>query len=300
LNPQSPPQPAKANRFPFARFFLVTGLQFLLALGLVWIIAPKSVAAEITHPWSIVLWTFFLGIPLSLFEYLYHRYLLHSAVLPFMGAMHDAHDTHHRLTSVKARVMKKEPELLVPVENNFPVEYEEQEDSMMFPAFALSVFNVIFLVMLGLPLKLLLPGQPILVSLLATVMLCYSGYELWHAILHVPFEKIWGPLMDNPRTRGVTRYVYSFHLMHHWRPTCNLAVVGFWGFAVWDHLFRTHRRPYHLPIRGALVSYADSILKRPLFPIALLDRWQVGMYKASRKVEQFTFKLFVRKPSTAK
>jgi hemolysin III len=257
--------------------------------------APAVFAHETAQPLKIVLWTLVLGIPLSLFEYLYHRYLLHSAVLPFLGAMHHAHSTHHGLTSVKAPVTPKEPLKLVPVASDYPVEEEHQEDSMMFPLWSISIFFVIFFAFLGLPLKLIFPNEPILFALSMAVTLYYCAYEIWHAILHLPFEKFWKPLIEARWSKGITKRMYSFHLMHHWRPTSNLAVVGFWGIALWDHAFRTHRRPERLPLDGAQVTYMDAKLEKPLIPIALLDKWQPHMYKASRAVERYLARVFLRR-----
>jgi hemolysin III len=285
---------AIAHRVPFGRFFLAVGVQFAAMIALISLVLPGAFRQEISQPWMIVLWTFLLGIPLSLFEYLYHRYLLHSAVLPFLGAMHRAHSTHHGLTAVKAPVTPKEPEKLVPVTSEFPVEEEHQEESMMFPLWSIPIFYGVFLILLALPLKLIFPSAPILVSLILNVTLYYIGYEVWHAILHLPFERFWKPMLEGRMGRLFKR-MYSFHLMHHWRPTSNLAVVGFWGIALWDHVFRTHRRPERLPLDGAEVSFDDARLKRPLWPIAMLDRWQAGLYKWSRRVEAFLAKVFLRR-----
>src|SRR5947207_14157316 len=99
---------AKGVKVPFFRFWLAIAAQLAAFLVLFGVIAPAAFIAEIHQPWKILLWTFLFGIPLSLFEYLYHRYLLHSAVLPFMSSMHRAHGVHHGLTTVKAPVTPHE------------------------------------------------------------------------------------------------------------------------------------------------------------------------------------------------
>lgn len=284
---------APAFRLPdFLKFAAFTGSQFVLALFVFKWVAPDEFAREFAQPWAIVLWTFLLGIPLSLFEYLYHRYLLHSAVLPFLRSMNRAHSHHHGLTAVKAPVTPKDPDMLVEVFNEYPIESVEQEESMMFPVYAISIFYVVFLILLALPFKLLFPTQPLVVSTLMTSTLCYSAYELWHQVLHLPFEGFWKPMMQGRRRRFV-RHVYAFHLMHHWRPTCNLAVVGFWGLAIWDHIFGTHRRPHHLPVRGAKVNYNDVKLGEPRWPISMLDGWMPAMFKFSRRMEQALARIFL-------
>jgi hypothetical protein len=156
----------------------------------------------------------------------------------------------------------------------------------------------VFLILLGLPLKLMFPTEPMLISVIFSVTLFYCSYEVWHAILHLPYERFWQPMMEGRWTKRVFRRMYGFHLMHHWRPTSNLAIVGFWGVALWDHAFRTHRRPERLPLHGAEVNYHDASLAKPLWPIALLDRWQSGLYKASRAIERYLARVFLgRKPA---
>lgn len=282
-------------RVPLLKFSLAVLLQLGLALGAFKLFAPHAMAAEFARPWAIVLGTFLFGIPLSLFEYLYHRYLLHSAVLPFLASMHRAHGQHHSLTYVKAPVKVNEPAALVPVSNEFPVVHEHQEESMMFPYYALAIFYAMFLVLFALPLKLAMPGAPVVSSLIFAVTAFYCGYEIWHAVLHLPYDRVWQPLMESKRVGPVVQYVYGFHLMHHWRPTSNLAVVGLWGVAVWDHAFRTHRRPERLPLAGAEVAYVDAKLKKPLWPIAAMDSWQSAWYKWSRRVESWCARVFLRR-----
>lgn len=279
-------------KVPFVAFFLYTFGQLALALAVFRLVAPGGFAHEIRHPGAIALWTIGFGLPLSLFEYLYHRYLLHSAVLPFLKSMHRAHSHHHGLTAVKAAVTPKEPDMLVPVANEYAVEREHQDEDMMFPIYALSIFEALFALTLALPFKLVFPGQPIFFSVITSVALYYGFYELWHAIMHLPFDKFWRPLMDHKRVGRTVQFAYSFHLMHHWRPTANLAVVGFWGYALWDHLFRTHHRPTRTPLVGAHVNYSDADMRRPRWPVAVLDRWQAGLYQWSRKVENFAARIF--------
>ena len=282
-------------RIPVVQFFVLTGLQVVLFFGLFLWASPSTFHAEMKQPGQVVLWTLLFGLPLSLFEYLYHRYLLHSAVLPFLKSMHRAHSQHHGLTSVKAPVKINEPALLVPVANEYSVEHEHQEESMMFPAYAISIFMAMFLVVLALPVKLMFASQPIITALMIAVTLYYSAYEIWHAIMHLPYDKVWKPLMEHPRIGRTVRHVYGFHLMHHWRPTANLAVVGLWGVAAWDHVFRTHHRPARPPLAGSQVSYNDAKMRKPLWPVATLDRWQAGLYRWSRKVEDACARVFLRR-----
>lgn len=279
----------------YGRFLFFTAFQLVLALVLFRWLYPAAFSEELRHPGAILALTALFGIPLSLFEYLYHRYLLHSAVLPFLGSMHRAHTLHHRLTSVKAPVRGQTPEELVPVHSEFPVEHEHQTEAMEFPAYALSIFLGFFLLIMGLPTKMVFSSSPAVLSTFLAVTLFYSAYELWHAVLHLPYDQFWKPAMEKRRWGGLVRRTYSFHLMHHWRPTANLAIVGLWGVAAWDYIFKTHRRPGRLPLHGAQVSYRDAALKRPSWPIAALDRWQVNLYRAARRIERWAASTFLRR-----
>jgi len=285
----------KTHRAQFGRFFLAISAQYAAAVALFAYIAPEAFRAETSSFWNVVYWVAILGLPLSLFEYLYHRYLLHSAVLPFLGSMHRAHSTHHGLTYVKAPVLPSEPAKLVEVRSEYPIEEEHQEESMMFPLWSFPIFVAIFLVLLALPLKLIFPGSPVILSLITSVVLYLSAYEIWHAILHLPYDRFWKPMMERRWSRRLFKRLYGFHLMHHWRPTSNLAIVGFWGIAVWDHVFRTHRRPERLPIDKAQVNYHDAELQKPLWPISSFDKWQAGMYKSARAIEKFLARMFLRR-----
>lgn len=280
---------------PLGRFFIAVGAQMAAFLFLFRVVSPQGLAAEASRPWHMLLWTFLFGVPLSLFEYLYHRYLLHSAILPFMASMHRAHGTHHGLTTVKAPVKRDEPETLVPVTSDFPIVEQHQEEAMMFPFYAYPIFIGVFGLLLALPLKLLFPAEPVVMSLIAAVTLYYCSYEVWHMILHLPYERFWKPVTESGWTKRTFRLMYSFHLMHHWRPSCNLAIVGFWGVALWDHAFRTHRRPERLPLQAAQVTYEDARLAKPFWPISQLDRWQGRLYKASRRFEAFLARVFLHR-----
>ena len=284
-----------SDPFPLGRFTVALAAQLILFICLFAWLLPAMFHRELQHPLGIVLWTIACGLPMSLFEYCYHRYLLHSSVLPFMSSMHRAHSLHHGLTYVKAPVTPKDPERLVIVKSEYPIEKSHQEEAMMFPLYTASIFYAIFLAVLAVPLKLLLPGQPIVLPVLIAVTLMYGAYETWHAVLHLSYEKFWQPKLESPRIGKLVRYIYGFHLMHHWRPTANDAVVGFWGFAIWDHLFGTHHRPGRMPLKDAAVAYEDASLGKPRWPISVLDRYQGKLYKASRTVEHFFARIFLRR-----
>lgn len=284
---------------PYAQFALATGGQLAAAFGIYYWIAPQMFRSEFASIGSLLLWTFLIGLPLSLFEYLYHRYLLHSAVFPFISSMMRAHVTHHGLTNVKAAVKAKEPEALAPVKSEYAIVEKHQEESMMFPLYSISIFYSVFLLLIAAPLKLLVPGAPIIAGTIIAATLAYSIYEVWHQILHLPFHSFWKPLMQHRTFGKIVSRIYGFHLMHHWRPTSNLAVVGFWGLALWDHVFRTHKRPERMPLDKNFVNYYDGSLPKPLWPITLLDKWQGGMMRWSRKTDSYLARVFLRRKTNS-
>ena len=56
------------------------------------------------------------------------------------------------------------------------------------------------------------------ISTLLSVTAYYCAYEVWHAVLHLPFERFWRPAMASRVLGHMVRRMYGFHLMHHWRP----------------------------------------------------------------------------------
>ena len=153
---------------------------------------------------------------------------------------------------------------------------------MMFPIYSLAIFLALFTVTLGLPFKFLFPHQPVMIGLMISVALYYSAYEFWHAVMHLPFEHFWKPAMEKKTVGNTVKFVYSFHLMHHWRPTSNLAVVGLWGYALWDHVFGTHHRPKNTPLVGTQVNYFDADLAKPRWPITARCTRPTGATHACR------------------
>jgi hypothetical protein len=171
----------------------------------------------------------------------------------------------------------------IPVANNYPIEETEQEASMHFPLYSLIIFQAVFGILLALPLKLLFPGAPVLLAAVTTITVYFVWYEVWHMIQHLPFTKFWKPLLDRS---AMVRWVYNFHLVHHFRQNLNMAVVGFYGVAIWDHVFRTCYRMRTLPVKGARVELEDATRKlKPRFPISKVDSWRSSMERWSRKVE---------------
>ncbi len=290
---------AGGPRFPLLKFSFAISGELVLAVGLFYLIAPTRFWYELAFGKWILAGLVFIQFFLSAFEYYYHRYLLHHAVLPFMAAQHRAHNTHHGLTKVTAPIDKDMPDFMAPVTSKYAVEEKEQEESMMFPLWSLPIFYAVFLIIFGgffalINLSFPVAGHfPIVFSVILASTFHYCGYELWHAALHLPYEKFWKPRLYGHWYSKTLRRVYVFHVMHHFATGCNEAVVGFMGFALWDHAYRTHRRPMQMPLPGGKISYAEAQLPVPRWPISMLDAWRKPMYQGSRKIEKQGWNLLV-------
>ncbi|CAN5161493.1 hypothetical protein BH11PAT4_BH11PAT4_4830 [soil metagenome] len=275
--------------FPFVPFVVSVVVNTAAAALLYYLIAREVFIGEMSTSWLVVLmWMAVIGLPLSLFEYLYHRYLLHSAVFPFMKSMNRSHDHHHELTDVKPdfKPTAVGEDGLYPVESKYPIESEAQEESMHFPLYSLIIFQAVFGILLALPLKLMFPGAPVLLGTLLTVTVYFVSYEVWHMIQHLPYTKFWVPRLYQSRFKKAWQRVYVFHLMHHYMTNVNMAVVGYYGIALWDHVFNTCYRMEELPVKGARVALGSLKYKpTPRWPVRLVDSWKGPMYKWSRKVE---------------
>lgn len=289
-------------RFPYLRFAFAVIVHLLAVLAIYWWVSPGVFKQELDHGVVGVLFaTFLVGLPLSLFEFGYHRYLLHSAVLPFLKSMNFAHGRHHGLTNVtldRQGAPKDDPGPH-PVKNKYAIEESYQEESMMFPLYSLAIFYPIFGILVALPLKLLFPGQPFILATLIAVTLYVCWYEIWHMIQHLPYSRFWKPLLYESRFQKMWRWIYNFHLVHHFLRMMNMAVVGFWGFAIWDHVFKTCYRMRTLPVPGARVLLTEkNDAPHPVWVIGKVDSWQSAMCSWSRRVEDWVKRfLGIKKPA---
>lgn len=251
------PEPDHAASFPGGRFALAVAAQIVL---MIWGFAywrPATFHTELqAAPW-LLLWVPVFSLFLSGVEYAYHRYFLHEKPITILKSMCDAHRHHHGLTSVTARVLATQPDQPVPVSSQYAIEHKDQEEDMMFPLYALSIFFVLF-VPLALVLKLVLPSQPLVLAMVIAIVISYVGYEVLHAILHLPFERFWKPrLYDSPHRRFY-QAIYGPHLVHHYRVKTNMAVFGFFGYPIWDKLLKTYVELAVMPLPGAYITYRQS------------------------------------------
>jgi hypothetical protein len=73
-----------AKGLPLALLLFCVAIQVVALFGLFALVAPAMYHREVASVGVMLGWAVALGIPLSLFEYLFHRYLLHTALVPFL------------------------------------------------------------------------------------------------------------------------------------------------------------------------------------------------------------------------
>lgn len=243
--------------------FLITVLVSAGGLvGLFRLIAPDSVwHAQFSAGW-IRFGAAFCVIHLGtcLFEFAFHRYVLHKPVVPFLGRFYRQHTLHHSLTRIGKRRGPGGRNIAV-VENVYPVTKPEQGEASFFPWYTLPAF-VGFMTPVFVALHLLLPAFPWFLAGLAAVSFALSLYEIYHAIEHWPTER-WMPLLEHPRFGAFWRGVYGFHLRHHAVIDCNEAISGFFTLPVFDWILGTHIRPKTLYPDGGDWDQAEFKSPRP-------------------------------------
>lgn len=244
--------------------------------GFCWLFNKDLIAAQLGHGWLTYFgWFSLMSLMMSLVEYLFHRYTLHHPMFRFLTTFMHKHGRHHGLTHVVGLKKTINEAGLVEVRFKYSIEEPEQIKSSTFPAYTLVTFWLVFSV-LFVPLQLLLSTQPILVTGYGAVLVSFVLYEVIHAIEHLDYKKHWQKWVEAKDEQGQWRYgwireFYGFHLMHHRYPQVNMAIGGFWGFAVWDRIFHTRYVPDNLPLPGALVQLTET-LPVPRWPISWLDK----------------------------
>lgn len=260
--------------FPWLIFWVTCLAQFGVVLGLFYWLFPTQFKGELGYGWWLIPITLFCGLFVSLHEYLQHRYLMHGQPFSFLRAMREEHGRHHNATSVTASVSSSEPTAQVPVSNRYPIEEHDQDDHAKYRFYALSAYYAILLPP-AIALKFFFPELPVILPMIISVTIGYTGYEAFHAWLHhASFEEYWIPrLHDSPR-KWFWQYLYKPHLVHHYRQQYNLSLWGFYTVPIWDILFGTFFWIKKMPLPHSTISYDESYCaKRPVFFIRWLDQW---------------------------
>ena len=269
------------ERFSLPLFLFTVTASLIVLLGLLWLIAPAAVwqAQTTAAGWRLAVAFLAIHLVTCLIEYVFHRYVLHKPVVPFLSRFYRQHTLHHSLTRIGKRYTAAGR--AVPfVENIYPVTEPEQGEASFFPWYTLVVFAGILTPLLAL-LHWLAPAFPWFFAGYAALAFALALYEIFHAIEHWPFER-WAPLIEHRRFGWFWRKVYSFHLRHHAVIDCNEAISGFFTLPVFDWLFGTFVLPKSLYVDGSEWNPAEFTSPRPVALIRWCDAWTDALVQRRR------------------
>lgn len=234
-------------------------------LGLAYI-APKVWGIQLqasftTHVITFLVCHLFNG----LFEHPFHRYVLHSPLIPGLSYFYKSHTRHHGLTRV---VWRK-----TGVENFYPIIEEKQHEASFFPWYSYIVFVGILTIPFIL-IQRLFPSVPIFLDGALALAWSLSLYELLHATEHKSLDK-WVSKLEHPNKylKKFWRTAYAFHLRHHVDIKCNEGISGFFGIPVADFLLGTWVNPNTLYTHGTQVDRKEFEPPKPIFFIRWLDEF---------------------------
>jgi hemolysin III len=201
----------------------------------------------------------------GILEHPFHRYVLHSPLIPGLSRFYRSHTKHHGLTRVVWRQTG--------VENYYPIIEEKQHEASFFPWYSYLVFALV-LTPLFILVYLFDPTIPIFLSGALGLAWSISLYELLHAAEHYPLEK-WLPKLEHPNQsiRKFWRIVYAFHLRHHVDIKCNEGISGFFGIPIADFLLGTWVNPSTLYTHGTHVDKKEFVPPEPIFFIRWVDEF---------------------------
>jgi hemolysin III len=216
---------------------------------------------------------------LAIFEHLFHRYVLHTPLIPGLSRFYKSHTKHHALTRV---ILKK-----TGVENYYPIIEEKQHENSFFPWYSYLVFALILTPIFVL-VHLWMPIVPIFLAGALALAWSLSLYELLHATEHYPLEK-WIPKLEhsNQYIRTFWRIAYGFHLRHHANDKCNEGISGFFGIPVADFIFGTWINPKTLYVHGKELNKEEFMPPRPFFLIRWIDEFAAKQIQKRRNKSRF-------------
>lgn len=269
------------EQFSLPVFLVTVGLTLLALVILFRFVAPQGVwLGQLSAGPAYFAGAFLIVTLFNCFvEYVFHRYVLHKPVVPFLSRFYKQHTLHHNLTRIGRRRTPGGREVPF-IENIYPVTQPEQGEASFFPWFTLAVFAAVVTPLLAVA-QWAVPAFPWFfagyLALAASIFL----YEVFHAIEHWSFER-WAPLIEHRHFGWFWRKVYSFHLRHHAVIDCNEAISGFFTLPVFDWVFGTFVLPKTLYSDGAEWQASEFESPRPCALIRWCDEKSDAMIKARR------------------
>ncbi len=264
----------KFSPWTFIATILVTLVVLFGALALIF---PGVWKAQLAATWIAFAVTFLIVHAFAgVFEFFFHRYILHAPLIPFLSYFYRQHTLHHALTRIGYHKTKRGTEEIPGlvenvVHNTFPIEEEKQHEASYFPWYSLLVFALIITPFMAIA-QWLLPTAPIFLASWLAVAWSLSLYELIHAVEHWP-QDTWDRLVEHPKYGRIWRKAYAFHLRHHADIRCNEAISGVFGLPLVDFVFGTYIDPETLYTHGKPVDPKEFVSPQPRFAfIRWLDR----------------------------
>lgn len=281
MSANSAPAALLEEKFSLPRFLAIVTLSLAGLVLLFWLVAPAAIwSAQIsTHAVPFVAAFLAIHLVTCFIEYVFHRYVLHKPVVPFLSRFYRQHTLHHSLTRIGKRYTAAGREVPF-VENVYPVTQPEQGEASFFPWYTLLIFGAILTPMLAV-LQWLVPSGPWFFAGYGALAFALALYEIFHAIEHWSFER-WSPLIEHPQFGWLWRKVYSFHLRHHAVIDCNEAISGFFTLPVFDWIFGTFLLPKSLYVDGSEWTAAEFVSPRPCALIRWCDEKSESLVKGRR------------------
>jgi hemolysin III len=271
-----------------ASLFIATIVLTLAALfGILALAVPSVWQAQLAAGWKAVLVVFLAVHLLAAFvEFIFHRYVLHAPLVPFLSYFYKQHTLHHALTRVGFQKSKRGEQVPCLVENvafnRYPIMDEPQYEASYFPWYSLAVFAGLASLLLA-PVQLIFPAAPVFLGGFLAIAWSLSLYELIHAVEHWP-QATWDRLIESPTLGRFWRKAYAFHLRHHADIRSNEAISGFFGLPIVDVVLGTYLDPETLYRHGQPVDPKEFVSPRPRFAIIRwLDRQADASVKRRRK-----------------
>ncbi len=266
----------KTKPFSVSIFIIIILTSLAASLAAVALVSPTVFKAQFQAPVWIHILTF-LGCHLfnGLFEHPFHRYVLHSPMIPGLSTFYKSHTHHHGLTHV---LWRKESG----IRNVYPIVEDKQHEDSYFPWYSFGAFALVLTVPF-LFIQYIFPTIPIFLDGFLALAWSISLYEIVHAIEHKPLEK-WRPFLEhkNKCVQWTALKAYTFHLRHHANPDSNENISGFFGLPVGDWLFGTLVYPSTLYTHGTQVDQVHFEPPTPIFFIRWMDKWAEYRYKQRR------------------
>lgn len=274
--------PRTQARFSIFWFSIQAVLQYAALLVAFRFLLPGLWAKQLAAGWPALVLTFLAGhLFLCFFEWVFHRYVLHSVTTPLLQWFASGHRSHHGLTPIKLQAVSEGSDRYVL--NRYPIVEEEQNLDSAFPVYAMVGFWAFFTPLLAV-VQWLLPNAPVLLGGYTAITWSMCLYEILHAIEHRPYEW-WKHATEHPRFGRFWSKLYGFHHMHHANVSCNEAISGFFALPIADWAFGTYHQPKELLLEGRVATARDFAVPPPPGWVRWLDGWARRRESAIRRRE---------------